>query len=95
MLPSEPDLSRGDKVVLRSRGTVKVVWRSGKHLRCSFGKGQGKAQKAGREDASGSRGVGVGGRQEEGQAGLPRALDFSGGDDAETPGTFPAPGEVG
>lgn len=56
-------------MVLRSRVTLKVVWRSGKHLRRSFGKGNGKAQEPGREDASGPRGVGGSGQQKRGRPG--------------------------
>lgn len=56
-------------MVLRTRVTLKVVWRSGKHLRRSFGKGNGKAQEPGRQDASGPRGVGGSGRQKRGRPG--------------------------
>lgn len=81
-------------MVLKSRGALKVVWRSGKYLRCSFGKDQGKAPEPCREDASGPRGVGSGGRQEERQARFSRPLDLC-GEDAETLGNLSGPRDWG
>lgn len=61
--PSVIEQLGGDKMELRSRGALKVVWRSSKHLMGSSRKGRGKAQHPDQEDDFWPPGYGE--RQEE------------------------------